>query len=370
MKLTKLFVGAFALSAMLVACGDDSTSAKDTEIEELSSSSAVEIASSSSTTRNDSSSSSVMETSSSSAIKIASSSSTTRNDSSSSSAMETSSSSAVEIASSSSTIRNDGLSSSAIESSSSSVMESSSSSETTQSSSSITTATPCNVDGESNCVYGTLTDTRDGQTYKTVTIGDQTWMAENLNYAYTGVPYKVIGSYAYTSDSTSWCYENDPVNCTKYGRLYTWATAIDSVSLVNDVNNPQSCGSGKTCTLPTTVQGICPSGWHLPSKTEFEALITAVGGSSTAGAKLKSQTGWTAYDGITNEDAFGFSALPAGRKFNSEVYYFEGINAFFWSSTERGSDKAYFLNLFYATDYAFLDNLSKDYGFSVRCVKD
>ena len=228
------------------------------------------------------------------------------------------------------------------------------------------------MDGENNCVYGTLTDTRDGKTYKTVTIGDQTWMAENLNYAYTGVPYKVIGSYVYTSDSTSWCYENNPANCTKYGRLYTWAAAIDSVSLVNDVNNPQSCGSGKTCTLPTTVQGICPSGWHLPSKTEFEALITAVGGSLTAGTALKFTSGWSSYEGPSGNgtDAFGFSALPAGRKFNSEVYYFEGSHAFFWSSTEYNSDKAYFMNLFYATDYAFLDNLSKDYGFSVRCLKD
>ncbi len=356
MNSAKFSLGVFALTAMLVACDSDSASAKDTELEEPSSSSVI------ANEVKQSSSSEIASTSSSSWQAL---SSTTRNDSSSSSAMETSSSSAIEIASSSSTIRND-------KSSSSSVMESSSSSETTQSSSSITTATPCNVDGENNCVYGTLTDTRDGKTYKTVTIGDQTWMAENLNYAYTGVPYKVIGSYVYTSDSTSWCYENNPANCTKYGRLYTWAAAIDSVSLVNDVNNPQSCGSGKTCTLPTTVQGICPSGWHLPSKTEFEALITAVGGSLTAGTALKFTSGWSSYEGPSGNgtDAFGFSALPAGRKFNSEVYYFEGSHAFFWSSTEYNSDKAYFMNLFYATDYAFLDNLSKDYGFSVRCLKD
>ncbi|MBO4437213.1 MAG: hypothetical protein J5791_10075, partial [Fibrobacter sp.] len=72
----------------------------------------------------------------------------------------------------------------------------------------------------STVVTGTVTDTRDGKTYKTVTIGKQTWMAENLNYAYTGVLYNNSG---YTSDSTSWCFGNDPANCIKYGRLYTWA---------------------------------------------------------------------------------------------------------------------------------------------------
>ncbi len=171
----------------------------------------------------------------------------------------------------------------------------------------------------------TLTDLRDGQTYKTVTIGTQTWMADNLNY----------------ETENSYCYDDDPSNCSKYGRLYTWAAA-------------------KT---------VCPSGWHLPSKTEFEALITAVGGSSTAGAKLKSQTGWTAYDGITNEDAFGFSALPAGSRYSNGVYYYEGSHAYFWRSTEYDSRYAYFMYLNYSLDGAYLSH-GKDLGFSVRCVKD
>ena len=304
-------------------------------------------------------------------MEIASSSSTTRNDSLSSSAIESSSSSAIEIASSSSTIRNDSLSSSAIESSSSSVLANSSSSETTQSSSSITTTTPCNVDGENNCVYGTLTDTRDGQTYKTVTIGDQTWMAENLNYAYTGVPYNKVGSYVYTSDSTSWCYDNDPANCAKYGRLYTWAAAIDSVKLATDADNPLDCGYGKTCGLSGKVQGVCPEGWHLPSYDEWNTLVTAVGGLSTAGKVLKSQTGWTAYDRITitNEDSFGFSALPAGYRYNNG-YYYEGYRAYFWSSTESRSYYAYRMYLYYSYDYAYLSDDVKDDGRSVRCVKD
>ena len=94
----------------------------------------------------------------------------------------------------------------------------SSSSVTPKSSGATGEASPCSALPGGVCDYDTLTDTRDGQTYKTVTIGTQTWMAENLNYAYTGVPYNYSG---YTSDSTSWCYENDPANCAKYGRLYT-----------------------------------------------------------------------------------------------------------------------------------------------------
>lgn len=203
---------------------------------------------------------------------------------------------------------------------------SSSSSETTQSSSSITTATPCNVDGVNNCVYGSLTDSRDGQTYRTVKIGTQTWMAENLNYE-TG---------------NSYCYNDADSNCTKYGRLYTWASA----------------------------KKACPEGWHLPSDTEIETLFTAVGGRSRAGAKLKAQTGWTAYDGITNEDAFGFSALPAGDRDDNGGYDYEGSYAGFWSSTDYDSHNAYSMYLDYGYDYASLSYSNKYYGFSVRCVKD
>ena len=316
MNLTKLFVGAFSLSAMLVACGDDSTSAKDTELEELSSSSAVEIASSSSTIRNDSLSSS---------------------------AIESSSSSAIEIASSSSTIRND---------------NSSSSSETTQSSSSITTATPCNVDGESKCNYGTLTDTRDGKTYKTVTIGDQVWMAENLNYE--------------TGNSN--CYNGADSNCTKYGRLYTWAAAVGKTE--------EECGYENECNLPSgNIQGVCPEGWHLPSKTEFETLFTAVGGVQDedyayrwngAGTVLKSTSGWNEYEGESGNgtDAFGFSALPAGYRISTGSYYYEGNFAYFWSSTELGSNNAYYMDVHYRYDTANLSSNGKGTGFSVRCLKD
>ena len=84
-----------------------------------------------------------------------------------------------------------------------------------------------------NIDYGEMTDSRDGQVYKTVKIGNQIWMTENLNFAYTSVPYKYEDD---ASDSTSWCYDDDPANCTKYGRLYTWAAAMDSAGLISVAN--------------------------------------------------------------------------------------------------------------------------------------
>ena len=221
-------------------------------------------------------------------------------------------------------------------------------------------------------VTGTLTDSRDGQTYRTVKIGDQVWMAENLNYAYTGVPF----DHDYTSDSTSWCYDNDPANCAKYGRLYTWAAAMDSVGEWS--TNGKGCGYGKECSATSPVRGVCPKGWHLPSYDEWDALIVAVDGSiteytssNTAGSKLKSATGWKAYSGITNEDAFGFSALPAGsRYYYGGSYYSEGNGAYFWSSAEGSSSGAYYMSLGYHGDGAGLHDHIKSDGFSVRCLKD
>ena len=210
-----------------------------------------------------------------------------------------------------------------------------------------------------------MTDSRDGQTYKTVTIGTQTWMAENLNYAYTDVPYKRLD---YTSDSTSWCYKDDANNCSKYGRLYTWAAAMDSVGTWS--TNGMGCGYNKTCSPTYPVRGVCPEGWHLPTRAEFETLFTAVGGKSIAGQKLKSTTGWTAYSGIINEDAFAFSALPAGNKDDIGNYNFEGYSALFWSSTENYSGNAYFMYLNYSSDGAYLDYDYKFNGRSVRCLKD
>lgn len=242
----------------------------------------------------------------------------------------------------------------------------SSSSVTPKSSGATGEASPCSALPGGDCNYGPLTDTRDGQTYKTVTIGDQVWMAENLNYAYTGVPYNYSGN---TSDSTSWCYKNEPENCAKYGRLYTWAAAMDSVGTWT--TNGKGCGYGSECSPTGTIRGICPEGWHLPSKTEFETLFSAVGGISTAGTALKSTSGWNEYEGESGNgtDSFGFSALPAGSRTGTGGYGGEGNYAYFWSSTEYGSHGAYGMHLNY-DDYAYLGGHYKDYGRSVRCLKD
>ena len=212
----------------------------------------------------------------------------------------------------------------------------------------------------SDITYGTMTDKRDNQTYKTVKIGDQTWMAENLNYADSAKTPSLL--------KRSWCYNNKAENCDVAGRLYTWAAAIDSVKLATDADNPQDCGYRKTCTLPATVQGICPDGWHLPSPTEWEVLFTAVGGISTAGKILKSQTGW--YDDGNGTDGVGFSTLPAGRRFSDGNFNYDGNNTYLWSATESGSVTACYMFLYYSYEDADLRNLAKDNAFSVRCLQN
>ena len=208
--------------------------------------------------------------------------------------------------------------------------------------------------------YGNLTDSRDGKTYKMIKIGDLTWMAENLNY-YDANDWNV--------KTKSWCYgqsdNGNSATCDVAGRLYTWAAAIDSVKLYADKG--EVCGYEKYCTLPDTVYGICPPGWHLPSKAEWENLITAAGGSSTAGSALKSLTGW--YRRGNGTDALGFSGLPAGIRHDSGFGY-EGSFAHFWTATECDDWSAYFLTMFDDSEEAYQTNNSKANAFSVRCVKN
>ena len=219
----------------------------------------------------------------------------------------------------------------------------------------------------SGIAYDSMTDSRDGQIYKTVKIGNQVWMAENLNYADSVKTPSLMGK--------NWCYANKAENCAVAGRLYTWAAAIDSVKFATDADNPQDCGYGKTCMLPAKVQGICPDGWHLPTKTEWETLFIEAGGKSTAEKNLKSQNGWNISNGT---DAFGFSAIPAGfgRTWFPEGFYFfyKGDYAFFWSATESieyiGNIQAYSMELDYDYELENLDESYKAFAYSVRCLKD
>ena len=259
-------------------------------------------------------------------------------------------------------------SSSAVKASSSSKEGKSSSSDEKNSSSSsvvptVSVVSPCKTETEDNCEYGTLTDDRDGQTYKTVKIGEQWWMAENLNYRYVQQTYN-----GGEGDSSSYCYDNDPANCEKYGRLYLWSAAMDSAGIISD-NTANGCGYGEICNLDNVkVRGVCPEGWHLPDSTEWNTLFTTVGGQATAGTMLKSTEGW--YSKGNGSDAYSFSALPAGNRDVDGGYNLVGGNALFWSSTEGNSSLAYFMILYYCDDDAGLFNINKGNGFSVRCLKD
>ena len=179
--------------------------------------------------------------------------------------------------------------------------------------------------GLTSCEKDSFTDPRDGQTYRTVQIGNQTWMAENLNYHTEG----------------SSCYGDKPANCQKYGRHYTWEAAMDA----------------------------CPSGWHLPSMAEFDTLIATVGGLGVAGKVLKSKSGWKS-DG-NGTDAYGFSALPAGFHVSDAGYFGDaGDYANFWSTTEDWRLAADFMSLKYGDDRAYLYDGAKNFGLSVRCLRD
>ena len=197
---------------------------------------------------------------------------------------------------------------------------------------------------------GNLTDSRDGLMYKTVTIGSQTWMAQNLNYK--------------TENSN--CYKSSAEYCEKYGRLYLWSAAMDSLGLWS--TNGKGCGDLTRCSPTDPVRGVCPEGWHLPSKTEWETLFAEVGGESTASKVLKSTSGWN--DDGNGTDDFGFSALPAGYRFVRGDYDLEGFKAKFWSSTEKDNNRAILVSLDSDNDNASLNGNYKFFGLSVRCLKD
>ena len=202
--------------------------------------------------------------------------------------------------------------------------------------------------------YGMFTDSRDGQVYKTVTVGSQTWMAENLNYAYLQ---PTSGE-----DSSSFCYNDEPDSCAKYGRLYLWSAAMDSAGVFSD--GGKGCGYDVECNARVPVRGVCPAGWHLPSKAEWWTLFETIGDTSIAGKKLKSTSGW--YDDGNGMDTYGFSLLPAGHRNGAGNYG----NANFWSATVDVSGSTYRMDLGYSYDYASLRYGGKNYARSVRCLKD
>lgn len=213
---------------------------------------------------------------------------------------------------------------------------------------------PCKTEAGDRCEYGSLTDKRDGQVYKTVKIGEQWWMAENLSYRYLQ-PSKNL-------DSISFCYNDSLKYCEIYGRLYTWSAAMDSAGTWT--TDGKGCGFHTTCSPASRVQGICPSGWHLPSEIEMNIMLYAVGGLNLNDTSrlLKSDTGWN--DNYNGSDSFGFSALPAGLRVFDDDFGSVGERASFWSSSENSTGFASFMSA------GNTSTSTKKNAFSVRCVKD
>jgi uncharacterized protein (TIGR02145 family) len=198
---------------------------------------------------------------------------------------------------------------------------------------------------------GSFTDSRDGKAYKTVKIGIQTWMAENLSFNANG----------------SKCYDNKQANCVQYGRMYDWATAMN----LQGSCNSNSCSNQ----VQAYHQGICPSGWHIPSDDEWQKLVDFVGGMDIAGKKLKTKAGWKTDDRgrfSAGVDEFGFSALPGGSRAENEDFKYIGLEGNWWSATENklGTSGAWHRAISYYSERIEISNPIKSHLFSVRCVQD
>lgn len=215
--------------------------------------------------------------------------------------------------------------------------------------------------------YGAFTDSRDGQVYKTIQIGSQVWMAENLNYDMGNV--SGMSKYAWNG-----CYNDKLDSCAKYGRLYTWEVAM----------NNADCAYDKKCNPSGTIRGVCPVGWHLPSNEEWRNLVepmaTSIEANTTdwfyryyygVGVKLKSTNGWFYHaDSTIGNNASGFSALPAGYRNARGDFYRADSTVNFWSISENNDYYAYCLFLGYNSDGSRLDIDNKGFAYSVRCIKD
>ena len=215
------------------------------------------------------------------------------------------------------------------------------------------------VSREQQTNANTFTDTRDGKTYSYVTIGNQTWMAENLRYE-GNIP---LGSSTSTTEAYRYNPNDDADNVATYGYLYNWTAAMN--------------GESSSASTPSGVQGICPEGWHLPSIDEWLELADALDGDTDKGSQLAGHSDlWTA-QALTNSTYFGasgFDALPAG--YYGGAYQGIGRNTYFWCATESAlnNSSAFYQGISY--DYTTLSNSGgqaysgKDYAYSVRCVKD
>ena len=214
-------------------------------------------------------------------------------------------------------------------------------------------------------VYGSFTDTRDGVTYQSITIGDQIWMAENLKYIPFVSPPTTGSSipgftfyYVYGYNGSDLTAAKATANYNTYGVLYNWNAAMQS-ELTSNAN-------------PSGVQGVCPTGWHLPSDAEWTQLANYFVDETIDGGKLKEAgtAHWNSPNtGATNET--GFTARPGGYRYEDNSFMNLGQTGFWWSTTkEDGYD--YGWNYHLNNDDSSLDRSSHHYsvGLSVRCVKN
>ena len=200
-----------------------------------------------------------------------------------------------------------------------------------------------------------FSDSRDSKVYTTVQIGDQCWMAQNLN-----VGTRINGSLEQTNNNPEqiiekYCYGDSEANCDVYGGLYQW----NEMMLYS--------------TTPG-IQGICPTGWHLPTNAEWITLADYLGGEEVAGGAMK-ETGTThwASPNIGATNSSGFTALPGGdRDFIWEIGYFGNLSSlgYWWSSSQSDADGAWRWYMYHINVYFIADYEPNSYGYSVRCLKD
>jgi uncharacterized protein (TIGR02145 family) len=199
-----------------------------------------------------------------------------------------------------------------------------------------------------------ITDS-EGNTYKTVIIGTQTWMAENLKVSKyndgTTIPNITDNTLWENNTTGAWAYyKNDAIYNSKYGKRYNWY----AVSKTTNGN-----------------KNVCPTGWHVPTDAEWTLLTDYLGGQIIAGGKLKEE-GSTSWDspniGATNTSLF--SALPGGYRNNDGNHGNIGGDGEWWSSTEDSTSDAWYRHLGFGNGYAFRGSGNKGDGLSVRCLKD
>lgn len=206
-----------------------------------------------------------------------------------------------------------------------------------------------------NPCSGTPTVIYAGKTYHTVEIGSQCWLVENLD-----VGNQIYGILEQTDNNIieKYCYNNDSANCTAFGGLYEWAEAVQYKNGATNSTSPNPTFNGN-------VQGICPSGWHLPVVGDFDILANAV---HNDGNSLKAVGQGAGLGAGTNTS--GFSALLTGTRFSDGTFSLLNIYNFFAGSTEKDAANVYFLDLGTDSDFIYIGTNSKLYGRSVRCLKD